>query len=89
MRFSSDHLNPRLFLFESPSGACQRAAGTEARHKVGDRREITQDLLRRAVVVRTRVGCVAVLVQHEKAIGMGFHQLLRATNRAVGAELTW
>ena len=51
-------------LLEAPAVAHQRAAGAEAGDEGGDLVELLEDLERRAVVVRERVGLVAVLVGH-------------------------
>ena len=71
-------------LLEAPADAHQRAAGAEARDEGGDLVELLEDLGRRAVVVRGRVGGVAVLVGHEVARVGGGH-LERHLDRAVGA----
>ena len=51
-------------LLQAAAVAHQRAAGAEAGDERADLVELLEDLRRRAVVVRARVGLVAVLVGH-------------------------
>src|SRR3954466_3128647 len=57
---------PRVaeLLLEAPSDPHQRAPGAQPGHERRDLVELLEDLRRRAVVVRERVGLVAVLVGH-------------------------
>ena len=55
---------PVSLILEVAGVAHQRAAGAEARDERGDVAELFVDLGRGAVVVRDRVGLVAVLVRH-------------------------
>ena len=71
-------------LLEAPAVAHQRAAGAEPGDEGADLVELLEDLLRRAVVVRERVGLVAVLVGHVVAVGVARH-LVGHRDGAVGA----
>src|SRR3954468_14739576 len=77
------HAVPELLL-EPATVAHQRPAGAQAGHEGGDLVELLEDLERRAVVVRVRIGRVAVLVGHVVR-RVGLRHLQGHGDRAVGA----
>ena len=83
-RLDGDHLDRRVLLLEEPAGAHQRAARAEAGDEVGDLRAVAPDLRAGALVVRARVGVVAVLVE-EVPLGVLGGQLVGPAHGAVGA----
>ena len=73
-----------LVLAEEAADAHQRAGGAEPGHEVGDLGQVREDLGAGALVVRERVGGVAVLVEHHP-VGVLLGDLLGDPDGLVGA----
>ena len=73
-----------VLLLEERADAHQRAAGAEAGDEVGDLGAVAPDLRAGALVVRPRVGVVAVLVE-EAPLGVLGGQRLRPAHGAVAS----